>query len=214
MEKKAVSGIMLALLLLSMLSLAFNIQPVKAEPRTWIVDDDGPADFSTIQEAINAASPGDTIIVRDGTYTENVDVSKSLTIKSENGAETTIVQAENSGYEVFDVTSDYVNISGFTIEGATTSAGIRINSSHNTISNNVLRNNDQGISVYGSSGNVIEYNLCEFNWENILLGDSFENVVRDNICRKGGYGIRLSYSSGNTIRRNKCSRNYICGLSF
>jgi parallel beta-helix repeat protein len=52
-----------------MLTLAFNIQPVKAEPRTWIVDDDGPADFHTIQQAINAASSGDTILVRNGTYT-------------------------------------------------------------------------------------------------------------------------------------------------
>ena len=52
--------------------------------------------YNTIQATVNAASPGDTIIVRDGTYTENVDVNKDhLTIKSENGAEVTIVQAAN-----------------------------------------------------------------------------------------------------------------------
>jgi len=34
---------MFILLLASMLTLAFNIQPVKAEPKTWTVDDDGPA---------------------------------------------------------------------------------------------------------------------------------------------------------------------------
>lgn len=34
---------------------------------------------------VNNASAGDTIIARDGTYTENVDVNKSLTIQSENG---------------------------------------------------------------------------------------------------------------------------------
>jgi len=46
----------------------------------------------SIQAAINNASSGDTIIVHDGTYTENIDVNKDhLTIKSENGAEATIV---------------------------------------------------------------------------------------------------------------------------
>jgi len=47
---KAVSGMMLALLSIGM--LPFNIQVGKAEPATWTVDDDGPANFSSIQEAI------------------------------------------------------------------------------------------------------------------------------------------------------------------
>ena len=78
-----------------------------------------PDNYNTIQAAVDAASPGDMIIVRDGTYTENVDVNKDhLTIKSENGAEVTIVQAANPKDHVFKVTAPYVEISGFTIKGA------------------------------------------------------------------------------------------------
>jgi nitrous oxidase accessory protein NosD len=40
-----------------------------------------PGDHAKIQQAVDNASAGDTIIVRDGTYTENVDVDKSLTIR-------------------------------------------------------------------------------------------------------------------------------------
>lgn len=40
-----------------------------------------PDDYLTIQATVNVASPGDNIIVYPGTYTENVDVNKSLTIK-------------------------------------------------------------------------------------------------------------------------------------
>jgi len=81
--KRLFSGIMLALLLTSMLTLAFNIQPVRSEPKTWIVDDDGPADFHKIQEAFNAASEGDTIIVQNGTYHEDVSVNKTILLIAE-----------------------------------------------------------------------------------------------------------------------------------
>jgi pectin methylesterase-like acyl-CoA thioesterase len=41
-----------------------------------------PDDYGTIQAAVDNATAGDTIIVRDSTYTENVHVNKSLTIYS------------------------------------------------------------------------------------------------------------------------------------
>jgi pectin methylesterase-like acyl-CoA thioesterase len=41
-----------------------------------------PDDYGTIQDAVDNATAGDTIIVRDGTYTENVHVNKSLTMYS------------------------------------------------------------------------------------------------------------------------------------
>ncbi|HDM75195.1 MAG TPA: hypothetical protein ENG51_01850, partial [Deltaproteobacteria bacterium] len=51
-------------------------------------DDDGEAGvFSSIQDAVDAASPGDTIIVREGTYIENIYVGKSLRIFAEEGYE-------------------------------------------------------------------------------------------------------------------------------
>ena len=52
--RKTVSGVMLTLLLIGMLTLAFSIQPVKTEPNSETVPDDYP----TIQKAINAANPG------------------------------------------------------------------------------------------------------------------------------------------------------------
>ena len=38
----------------------------------YTVDDDGPADFKTIQDAINKAGNGDTIQVKAGRYSENI----------------------------------------------------------------------------------------------------------------------------------------------
>jgi pectin methylesterase-like acyl-CoA thioesterase len=51
-----------------------------------------PADQSTIQSAIDAASDGETILVSDGTYKENIDFKgKAITLKSVNGPATTII---------------------------------------------------------------------------------------------------------------------------
>mgnify|MGYP001039313996 CR=1 FL=1 len=69
---------------------------------------DGPADFPTIQEAINAANDGDTIFVHGGIYYENIVVNKSVSLIGENRS-TTIIDGRLIG-TVFHVMSDFVNI--------------------------------------------------------------------------------------------------------
>ena len=67
------------ILLVALLVIAFplGMGKIEASPATIYVPDDYPA----IQAAVDAANSGDIIIVRDGTYTENVDVNKEhLTI--------------------------------------------------------------------------------------------------------------------------------------
>lgn len=96
MEKKAVHGMVLILVLSSMLTLAFTVQPVKAVPITiWVPDD-----YLTIQEAVDAANNGDTIRVRAGTYDEShywygthagvLIRSKSISLVGEDASNTTI----------------------------------------------------------------------------------------------------------------------------
>ena len=63
------------------------------------VDDDGPADYDTIQEAIYSASDGDEIVVSPGTYHEMLDFQgRSLTLRGSSGPEGTIVDGTGFGY--------------------------------------------------------------------------------------------------------------------
>ncbi len=126
-------------LITAVLAFAFIIN---AQAATIYVPDDYP----TIQQAVDAALPGDTIIVRDGTYVENIFVhTPNLTIKSESGPENCIVQSPDK-WVPFVVGVDYTIISGFTIENG--SAGITFESaSHCNVSNNYITRNHIGIDI-------------------------------------------------------------------
>jgi hypothetical protein len=58
-----------------------------------------PGDHATIQAAIDAAVNGDTVLVSDGTYTENINFKgKAITVKSVNGASVTIIDGKCGEY--------------------------------------------------------------------------------------------------------------------
>jgi uncharacterized repeat protein (TIGR01451 family) len=156
----------------------------------------GPGEnYTTIQAAVNASGSGDTIIVRDGTYTENVRIYfKRLTIRSEHGAASTIVQSPNPNSDVFNVNAQYVTINGFTVSGAHSAAGIRLIGTNCHISDNTVKNNKFGIDLLGimdtpfSSDNTITGNTLSSNDYGIWLKDfSWSTSLEDNTASSNTY---------------------------
>ncbi|PKP59793.1 hypothetical protein CVT91_06160 [Candidatus Atribacteria bacterium HGW-Atribacteria-1] len=187
-RKSFITGLIQIFIIINIAIIITIISQVEALADTIYVPDN----YSTIQAAVDAASPGDTIIVRDGTYTENVNVNKDhLTIRSENGAEVTVVQAANSDDHVFEVTADYVNISMFTISGAdgTNRAGICFGSSvgHCNVSDNVVRNNECGISLlsYSDNNNISENNILDNGVGIHLCGSAYNNIAHNDLLQNG-----------------------------
>jgi len=167
-----------------------------------------PDRYPTIQAAVDAANTGDTILVGDGTYTENVKVNKSVAIKSENGKEATIIQAANPDTKVFLVTADNVRIDGFTIKGASNSHGIAlIQVTGCTIANNNILNNMWGISLTESSNNIISNNRISGNDCGIDLSSS-NNIIYKNYIVGNDTAIDTSFSFDvNTIYLNDFINN-------
>jgi hypothetical protein len=62
-------------------AVSFLVLASPAYSRVWIVDLTGGGDFTRIQDAIDASSDGDVILVDDGAYGEALDVAKNLTIR-------------------------------------------------------------------------------------------------------------------------------------
>ena len=176
-----------------------------------------PDNYTKIQWAIDNATEGSNIIVRDGTYTENVDVDMRLTIRSENGSVNCTVKAKNSDDYVFEVKADYVNLSGFMVTGATEWAGIFLGSGvdHCKISNNNASNSGNGIELWSSSNNTLIDNIASNNYwgdlsTGIYLYSSSNNTLTNNTCSENSnYGIWLSYSNNNLIFRNNLISNSI-----
>ena len=183
------------------------------------VDDDnvdGASDtYSSIQEAVDRAAAGSMIIVREGLYSETVNVDKTLTICSECGPQKTVVQSDNPEDCVFYVTADSVNISGFTIVGAGdylssifSNCGILLyNTNGNTISNNILIDNLLGICLYGSSNNTMQENNAISNIYGIYLYNSPNNTLYRNRAISNSYGICLRASGDNRLCGNKMGNN-------
>ena len=142
------------------------------EGRIITVNGDGPADFSTIQGAIDDANDGDTVVVADGRYTgqgnRDIDfLGKAITVRSENGPERCIVDCNGSEGEphrgfIFQSGEDPNSVvAGFTI----TNAYVRIRggaitldfSSSPTITGCVIKGNtaQAGIcTIEGHGGSV------------------------------------------------------------
>jgi len=180
------------------------------------------ASATPIQDAVNNAAGGETICVKDGNYHENVDVNAAnLTIKSENGYANCVVNATDSNDHVFEVTANWVNITGFTVENATAStrAGIYLASAqHCNISSNNATNNYYGIHLEFSDTNNITGNEISGNACGIYLYSSLNNeITNNNVSYNDNDGIKLgpvTASSYNNITDNVITHNGQYGIYF
>jgi parallel beta-helix repeat protein len=200
--KKTVSGIMLTLLLMGMLTLAFNIQPVTASGTIYI-------------RANGSVEPSTAPIQRDGnvyTFTSNI-YDNSIVIERDSiildGNGFTLEGTETGfGIELFsrsDVTIKNIRIKAFV-------HGIYLyESSNNTISgNSITKNTNDGIVLIASPNNIVLKNKITSNKNGIDgYASSYNRISQNLIAENGYYGIILyNYSSThNTINANSIAYN-------
>jgi len=88
----------------SLLILLVFLFPLYSFGQTFTVDDNGPADFNNIQDAVLAASDTDEVVIADGIYTGygNRDIDfygKAITVRSQNGPENCIIDCNASEFD-------------------------------------------------------------------------------------------------------------------
>jgi len=167
-----------------------------------------PADYPSIQSAINAAAPGSIILVSDGTYHEHLVVNKTLSLIGEY-KETTIIDGNGTGKAVF-ITADSVVVDGFTIQNS--GDGINLTQSNSgTITGNLITLNEYGIVLHNSDSNIITGNLISKNmggepglyWgTGIGLSSSNGNVILGNTVTDNAVGLDIFSSNNNSVIGN------------
>ena len=184
---------------------------VNAAPGTIVVSP-GPG---AIQDAINAASPGDIIEVTNGTYYENLIVNKSVSIIGQDPSNTVI---DGGGKPIaVDILSSDVVVSGFTIENGTgelppyvgLGSGISIyRCNSTTIKNNVLRNNYYGLQLANASNCMIFNNIImNSSYSGIFIRvDSNDSVFFQNTIENNAIGL-YTYCPSNTFYHNNFINN-------
>lgn len=134
-----------------------------------------PTDKATIQAAIDAAANGDTVLVSDGTYKENINFKgKAITLKSVNGAPTTIIDGGKLDSAVKFVTSEGLSsvLDGFTITNGN-GFGVYILAASPTVKNNLITANSgcagAGINI-GDGSPLILNNTVTNNFQSGCTG--------------------------------------------
>jgi parallel beta-helix repeat protein len=172
---------------------------------------------TTIQAAVDSAQPGDTVHVPDGTYRENVVVTRdNITIEGSPGV---ILDgkglAGDTGIKVASL-DPAKRINGFTVSGLTiqnySRNGVLLRSVDNfrITRGTYLDNDEYGIFPIQSSGGLIDHNFVSgSNDTGIYVGQSRDIVVEKNHAIDCTLGIEIELSSHIDVLNNMARANTI-----
>jgi parallel beta-helix repeat protein len=226
--------------MMNLLISSFFVSYASSEGQTLTVDIKGSGDYNSIQQAINAANPGDTITVLPGLYYENIVINKTISLIGASSSNTII---DGHGYgNVTKIHADGVQMSRFTLTNSTSNIsnisslnagcfiigenisfsecritncqyGIYVeNTSNALITNCTIFGVSSGIQLITSSNDIlVDVNVTDSQLNGITLFKSDNNILlRCIIDHSLGEGVILASSSWNVISHSIFTNNLMC----
>ena len=179
-----------------------------------------PEDCSRIQEAVDLASPGETIKVASGTYYERLSIDTPLKLVGED-RNTTVIDG-NGTATVVGVTADNVEVRGFTVQnsgrGLPLGGIVLVGVKNCVVTNNTLINDFEGVLLWQCTGNNSVYGNIGFSNEDAGIGSVFSagrDTFRNNVMTGGQLGVAIigwpadpsEYNRENTVSHNMISNS-------
>ncbi|MEW9502566.1 right-handed parallel beta-helix repeat-containing protein [Jeotgalibacillus marinus] len=178
-----------------------------------------PDEFPTIQDAVDAAVPGDTILVKasGGPYEESVLITTEDINLIGIGKEKPVIDGDTvvgGGNGITIDNTSGVLVKNFIVQNFDSVRGIFLDSSNNNmIKENIVNNNELGIRLSDSNSNMIKGNTANDNsgFDGIFLSGSDNNMIKgNNFNGNNRFGIFLNFgtsSSSNLIKGNTANNN-------
>jgi hypothetical protein len=215
---------------------AVHVLVTSSQATVWIVDDDGQdspiADFTTIQPAIDACAPSDSIFVYPGTYTGPgqyvVDLQgKDITLTSIEmlgGASVTFIdgQSQRGGLRCGPGTTSLTQITGFTIQNCQVSSGdargggIYCDGSPTISGCTISGNKAIGQDYYARGGGIfIGSNATSPFFYNCTISNNQATAnLADAQSRAQGGGVYIYYGASATFEHCMVSGNLAANLVY
>jgi parallel beta-helix repeat protein len=205
----------LTIIILSCLIFLPNTSAAPAElPKGPIeVKKDGTGDFIKIQDAIDNASIGDTILIYPGEYYEVINITKSLNIIGM-GQDNVILRGEGV-QSIIVVYTDECYVSNLTAIGTNTGIGLFMWGNNSEVRNCRFEGNVVGVYLHEANYNYFENIVCESNKAvGLYLGNSNYNtfVNTRSLNTSNGTGIYFFYSYKNVLQSGSANGNFGDGI--
>jgi PGF-pre-PGF domain-containing protein len=155
--------------------------------------------YQTVSAAVTDAEPGDTVLVCDGTYNEEVTISKAIDLVTYESGVSFVgdTGTDNLGTAIAVETSDVTIGAGPNADGA----GFTISGY-----------SAQAVAINGSSGVSLSDTRIDANRRGVVVVDSSDTTVRNNtILGAVEAGILVNTTSGSSSQNLEISRNLIDG---
>lgn len=206
----------------AIVSASFCFSAITASAATLCVNPAGDGGcFSHIADAVGAASPGDIVNVKAGTYAEGLVITKALSLVGD-GA-TIDATGKSQGIRVDGLSTQGlggVHVSGFTVKNALLEGILVLNATGVTLSGNTVTNNNLAL-VGGSCSQLPLYEPGEAQdcGEGVHLQAADHSIVTNNTIFGNSGGILISDDTGashdNLVSFNTVMNNpYACGITM
>jgi hypothetical protein len=179
----------------------------------YVVAQDGSTDYETIGDALDEAEDGQVILVKPGTYEEEVEFDSDLNNVTliGSGPDKTIIDAADE-YAAVTLRGSGHRVSGFTIRGGS-SHGVYVPDGKHTVEYClIIKNGDRGVYLSTMSGrgraNIDHCTIADNEVSGIYsVNDDDETSISNSIIAFNGRGIVTDKDEGGIKVTNSCVSN-------
>jgi F-box protein 11 len=208
----------------------------KTEPPTLVVDALHRGDYTTLTEALNAASPGDRILVRPGLYKEGIVIEKPVEIVGDGGPGEVVIEATGADAVLFranmgrianltlrqtgggnwycvDITQGRLDLEGCDITCQSLACvGIHGGADPRLCGNRIHDGKESGILIYENGQGTLEDNDIFANTKSgVTIKTGGNPTLRRNRISKNGYEAVWVYDGGQGVIEDNDLRENVRG---